>query len=73
VRAEFIIYLNKLGKEGGLVGFEQIKNIMLDPEGFMPKGILTNTMKIQRHLAKVFYMGVIENLYKEGMLKTDKK
>jgi hypothetical protein len=29
VRAEFIIYLNAIGKEGGLAGFEQVKNIYL--------------------------------------------
>lgn len=35
----------------------------------MNKGILTNTMKIQRHEARKFYKGAIEQLYKEGMLK----
>ncbi len=39
----------------------------------MTKGILTNTMKIQRHLAKTAYKSVITDLYKEGMLKVDKK
>jgi long-subunit acyl-CoA synthetase (AMP-forming) len=39
----------------------------------MTKGILTNTMKIQRHLAKKLYQDVVADLYKEGMLKVDKK
>lgn len=39
----------------------------------MVRGILTNTMKIQRHEAKKYYKGQVEQLYKEGMLKTDKK
>jgi hypothetical protein len=30
IRAEFIIYLNKIGKEAGLMGFEQVKNIYLE-------------------------------------------
>jgi long-subunit acyl-CoA synthetase (AMP-forming) len=39
----------------------------------MNKGILTNTMKIQRHLAKNLYKEVVTSLYKEGMLKAEKK
>jgi long-subunit acyl-CoA synthetase (AMP-forming) len=39
----------------------------------MVRGILTNTMKIQRHEAKKYYKPQVEALYKEGMLKTDKK
>jgi hypothetical protein len=30
-------------------------------------------MKIQRHEAKKYYKPQVEALYKEGMLKTDKK
>ncbi len=65
--------LNKIGKEAGLASFEQAKNIFLDPLPFLSKGIMTNTMKIQRHEAKKVYRGVIDELYKEGMLKMDKK
>jgi long-subunit acyl-CoA synthetase (AMP-forming) len=39
----------------------------------MLKGLVTTTMKVQRHEAKKYYKGVIDQLYKEGMLKTDKK
>lgn len=34
---------------------------------------MTNTMKIQRHEAKKVYRGIIDELYKEGMLKMEKK
>lgn len=46
---EFVNYLGKIGKEAGLQSFEQAKNIYLETEPFLTKGILTNTMKIQRH------------------------
>jgi long-chain acyl-CoA synthetase len=49
IRIEILTELNNIGKKSGLQGFEQAKNIFLDPNGFMIKGILTNTMKIQRH------------------------
>jgi long-chain acyl-CoA synthetase len=65
-----VVYLNAVGKEGGLQGFEQVKNIYLEPQPFLTKGILTNTMKIQRHEAKKYYRPQIDLLYKEGMLKT---
>ena len=72
IRAEIVGYLNSIGKQAKLQGFEQAKNIYLESEPFINKGILTNTMKIQRHAAKVFYKPVIEELYKEGMLKIPK-
>ncbi len=40
------------------------RNIYLEHEPFMSKGILTNTMKIQRHEAKKKYREVIANMYK---------
>lgn len=70
IRADFVTYLNAVGKEGGLQGFEQVKNIYLETQPFMVRGILTNTMKIQRHEAKNYYRPQIDALYKEGMLKT---
>jgi long-subunit acyl-CoA synthetase (AMP-forming) len=47
--------------------------VHIEPQPFLNKGILTNTMKIVRHEAKKTYKDVIEKLYKEGMLKVDKK
>lgn len=69
IRADTIDYLKAIGKQAGLKGFEQVKNIYLEPSPFLSKGILTNTMKIQRHLAKTVYKKEIEGLYKEGILK----
>jgi long-chain acyl-CoA synthetase len=69
VRVEFVNYLAKIGKEAGLQSFEQAKNIFLDTEPFLSRGILTNTMKIQRHEAKKFFRPQIDQLYKEGILK----
>lgn len=73
IKCEVVASLNKVGKEAGLQSFEQAKNIYLDPAPFMTKAILTNTMKIQRHEAKKVYRSVVDDLYKEGMLKLDKK
>ena len=39
----------------------------------MEKGILTNTMKVQRHEAKNVYADQIKALYQEGMFPTDKQ
>lgn len=69
MRLEFVNYLNKIGKEAGLQSFEQAKNIYLELEPFLSRGILTNTMKIQRHEAKKYYRAQIDQLYKEGVLK----
>jgi len=57
--------MNHTGKEGGLKGFEQARNIYLEHSPFLVKGILTNTMKIQRHEAKKLYNDVITRLYEE--------
>lgn len=73
IRAEVLVNLNKVGKEAGLAGFEQAKNIYLDSSSFQERGVVTNTMKIQRHEAKKAYRDTIDKLYKEGMLKVDKK
>ena len=73
IRGEVLANLTKVGKEAGLTGFEQAKNIYLDSQTFTERGVVTNTMKIQRHEAKKTYKEIIDKLYKEGMLKVDKK
>ena len=55
IRAEVLANLTKVGKEAGLAGFEQAKNIYLDSQSFVERGVVTNTMKIQRHEAKKAY------------------
>jgi len=47
-----------------LQGFEQAKNVFIEPHPFMNRGILTNTMKIVRHEAKKAYKDAITQLYK---------
>jgi len=48
--------MNKVAKNEGLKGFEMARNIYLEPIGFMMRGILTNTMKIQRYEAKISFL-----------------
>jgi long-chain acyl-CoA synthetase len=55
--------MNKIAKEVGLKGFEMARNIYLEPVGFLARGILTNTMKLQRHEAKLSYADEIKGMY----------
>lgn len=55
LRKNFVIMLNEHGKKNGLQSFEQAKNVYFEPQPFLNKGILTNTMKLQRHAAKKTY------------------
>lgn len=61
--------MNETGKENGLKSFELAKNIHIEIVPFLNRGILTNTMKIQRHQAKKTYKDVIAKLYEEKELK----
>ncbi len=60
--------MNSVGKREGLNGYELAKNIYLEPNGFLSKNILTNTMKLIRYDARSVYKTQIENMYKEGEL-----
>ena len=62
-----------IGKKAGLQSFEQAKNIYLEPQNFMARGILTNTMKIQRHEGRKSYSKEFEAMYAEGMLPAKKE
>lgn len=68
VRTEFLNELNNYSKKQGIKGFEQPKNVYLEPTSFQEKNILTTTMKLQRFAAKTIYKPEIEAMYKEGML-----
>ena len=62
--------IDSIGKEAGLMGFEQAKNIYIETEPlFMNKGILSTTMKMQRFAAKKVYAEQIEKMYQEGQLE----
>ena len=65
-RACVLKELNTSGRKQGLNGFEVAKNVYFEPEGFMNKNILTNTMKLIRFEAKVYYKEQIEQMYQEG-------
>lgn len=54
----------KQGKNDGLFGFEQAKKIKLWHEPFQTVGIVTSTMKLQRHIAKQKFKSELEELYK---------
>lgn len=58
--------LDSIGKQSGLMSFEQAKNICIEPESFVLKGIVSSTMKLQRFAAKKLYAKEIESMYNEG-------
>lgn len=59
--------LTQQGKHDGLLGFELAKKIRLHPTSFGNYGIFTNTLKLQRHIAKKTFEKVIEEMYKEKL------
>ena len=58
--------MTKQGKNDGLMSFEQAKKIKLWHEPFQVVGVVTNTMKLQRHIAKEKFKKEIEELYKKS-------
>lgn len=56
--------MNALSKKEGLKSFEQAKNIFIEPQSFAARGIVTSTMKVQRHEAKNLYADQIKDMYK---------
>ncbi|XP_041362806.1 long-chain-fatty-acid--CoA ligase 5-like [Gigantopelta aegis] len=58
--------LHRLGKEGDLKGFEQVKDIHIHPEQFsIENGLLTPSLKNKRHLLKKMFQSRIEELYRQ--------
>ncbi|XP_029417956.1 long-chain-fatty-acid--CoA ligase 5 isoform X2 [Nannospalax galili] len=56
--------LQKVGKEGGLKSFEQVKNIFIYPEQFsIENGLLTPTLKAKRVELSKFFQTQIKSLY----------
>ncbi|XP_020022608.1 long-chain-fatty-acid--CoA ligase 5 [Castor canadensis] len=56
--------LQKIGKEGGLKSFEQVKSIFLHPEPFsIENGLLTPTLKAKRGELSKFFQIQIGSLY----------
>lgn len=73
IREKIVSELNSAGKQAGLMSFEQPKNIYVELKPFAAQGIVSTTMKLQRHEAKKFYKAQIDAMYKEGMLGTKKE
>ncbi|XP_028652418.1 long-chain-fatty-acid--CoA ligase 1 [Erpetoichthys calabaricus] len=59
--------MTKLGKEGGLKSFEQVKDIYLHPEAFtVSNGLLTPTMKARRVDIRKRFQEKISQLYEKN-------
>ena len=53
-----------------LSGLEKVKNVYCESEMWtVENGMLTPTMKLKRDYSKNHYMDIIQQLYKEGMMK----
>ncbi|XP_061767896.1 long-chain-fatty-acid--CoA ligase 1a isoform X3 [Nerophis ophidion] len=56
--------MQKLGKEGGLKSFEQVRDIALHPEMFsVQNGLLTPTLKAKRAELRSYFRAQIDELY----------
>ncbi|KAJ3071533.1 Long chain acyl-CoA synthetase 7 peroxisomal [Podochytrium sp. JEL0797] len=66
MRAVMLKEMNKTGKEFGLKGFEFVKAVWLDAEGFTGEnGLITPTFKLKRNEAGEKFRPVIDAMYKE--------
>ena len=64
VKNEVLTQMRSLGKEGGLKGFEQVKDICLTPDAFsVDNDLLTPTFKFKRHVAKTYFEKELAALY----------
>ncbi|XP_006153998.1 long-chain-fatty-acid--CoA ligase 5 isoform X4 [Tupaia chinensis] len=58
--------LQKIGKEGGLKSFEQIKDVFIHPEPFsIENGLLTPTLKAKRGELSKYFRTQINSLYED--------
>ena len=58
--------LDAAAKEGGLKGFEKVKNIYVEAKPFdADRGLLTPTFKPKRKQLRVYYEKEIESMYAE--------
>ncbi|KNC98236.1 uncharacterized protein SPPG_06636 [Spizellomyces punctatus DAOM BR117] len=64
VRKAVLKELEDYGRAEGLKGFENVKNIYLEPNQFTPEsGLMTPTFKLKRHEAKKYYQKQIDEMY----------
>ena len=57
--------LNERVRKQGLQGYETAKKIKFIPKSFATYGLLTQTMKVQRHIAKKMFDQEIAEMYKK--------
>ena len=58
--------MDRLGEREKLTGFEKVKRFTIFNEDFTPEnGILTATMKLKRHDAKLRFQKDIDRMYKQ--------
>ena len=69
VRTAFLSEVNAYAREQKLAGFMLPKNVYFQLAGFLPRGILTNTMKLIRYAARQSFKEQIDAMYSEGELK----
>jgi long-chain acyl-CoA synthetase len=66
LKKEILADILKLGKEGKLKGFEQVKDIYLHPELFsLENGLLTPTFKTKRNELQKYFQNQIDFMYKD--------
>ncbi len=66
VRQVILDELTKLGKEAGLMSYEQIRSLYLHPEMFtLQNELATPTMKIKRLSVRQKFKDIVLGLYKE--------
>jgi long-chain acyl-CoA synthetase len=66
VRKHILTQITAFGKEQGLKGFENVKNIRLESEPFsVENDLLTPTFKLKRQPAAVKYRALIDEMYAE--------
>jgi len=63
IREQILTNINNLAKQAGLMSFEQAKNIYVEVKPFAQQGIVSTTMKLQRHEGKKFYKKQIDSMY----------
>ncbi|XP_077515894.1 long-chain-fatty-acid--CoA ligase 5-like isoform X2 [Amblyomma americanum] len=69
VRKALLKEMQTLGKESGLNSLHQVHNLHLHIENdLLASGLVTNTLKLKRNVARQLFASAIEDLYKEGQL-----
>uniref|UniRef100_A0A023GIJ0 Putative fatty acid coenzyme a ligase ixodes scapularis fatty acid coenzyme a ligase n=1 Tax=Amblyomma triste TaxID=251400 RepID=A0A023GIJ0_AMBTT len=69
VRKALLKEMQKLGKESGLNSLHQVHNLHLHVENdLLASGLVTNTLKLKRNVARQVFANAIEDLYREGQL-----